>query len=124
MSVISEITSLTQRIHKAIDRGEITDMYIDFETFVVNTIEAIDTQDPSPAFDFFNELANLKNNTIDNMLDACLFENLYYELGDNETKFKDKLNERSLKLYLLAVYIRNNPSTSEEIILYQKSLGL
>lgn len=124
MSVMSEITNLTQRIHKAIDRGEITDMYIDFETFVVNTIEAIDTQDPSPAFDFFNDLANLKNDTIDNMLDACLFENLYYELGDNETKFKDKLNKRSLKLYLLAVYIRNNPSTPEEIILHQKSLGL
>ncbi|QEE50342.1 hypothetical protein FUA48_12365 [Flavobacterium alkalisoli] len=121
---MSEITNLTQRIHKAIDRGEITDMYIDFETFVVNTIEAIDTQDPSPAFDFFNDLANLKNDTIDNMLDACLFENLYYELGDNETKFKDKLNKRSLKLYLLAVYIRNNPSTPEEIILHQKSLGL
>lgn len=123
MNIVSKTEKLRNTIYTAIETKSLSDVYTDFDVFTAKIIELITTDEVTPAFDFFNELANLKKESIDDLLDGTLYENLYQELGDNETLFINRLNERSVKLYRLAVYIRNNPSTPEEIIQHQKSLG-
>jgi len=124
MNVVSKTEKLRKAIYTAIETGTLSKVYTDFDFFTAKIIELTSTDEVTPAFDFFNELANLKEESIDNLLDGTLYENLYQELGDNQILFINRLNERSVKLYRLAVYIRKNPSTREEIIQYQKSLGL
>lgn len=123
MNIVSKTEKLRNTIYTAIETKSLSDVYTDFDVFTAKIIELITTDEVTPAFDFFNELANLKEESIDDLLDGTLYENLYQELGDNETLFINRLNERSVKLYRLAVYIRKNPSTREEIIQHQKSLG-
>lgn len=124
MNIVSKTEKLRNTIYTAIETKSLSDVYTDFDVFTAKIIELITTNEVTPAFDFFNKLANLKEESIDDLLDGTLYENLYQKLGDNETLFINRLNERSVKLYRLAVYIRKNPSTREEIIQYQKSLGL
>lgn len=124
MNIVSKTEKLRNTIYTAIETKSLSDVYTDFDVFTAKIVELITTDEVTPAFDFFNELANLKEESIDDLLDGTLYENLYQKLGDNETLFINRLNERSVKLYRLAVYIRKNPSTREEIIQYQKSLGL
>ncbi len=124
MNVGLKTEKLRNTIYTAIETKSLSDVYTDFDVFTAKIIELITTDEVTPAFNFFNELANLKEESIDDLLDGTLYENLYQELGDNETLFINRLNERSVKLYRLAVYIRKNPSTRKEIIQHQKSLGL
>ncbi|WP_330444398.1 hypothetical protein [Flavobacterium sp. C4GT6] len=124
MNINLKTEKLRNTIYNAIEMKSLSDVYTDFDVFTAKIIELITTDEVTPAFDFFNELVNLKEESIDNLLDGTLYENLYQELGDNETLFINRLNERSVKLYRLAVYIRKTPSTREEIIQQQKSLGL
>ena len=124
MNVGLKTEKLRNTIYNAIETKSLSDVYTDFDVFTAKIVELTTTDEVTPAFDFFNELANLKEESIDDLLDGTLYENLYQELGDNETLFINRLNERSVKLYRLAVYIRKNPSTREEIIQHQKSLGL
>lgn len=124
MNVGLKTEKLRNTIYTAIETKSLSDVYTDFDVFTAKIVELTTTDEVTPAFDFFNELANLKEESIDDLLDGTLYENLYQELGDNETLFINRLNERSVKLYRLAVHIRKNPSTREEIIQHQKSLGL
>ncbi|KGO79756.1 hypothetical protein Q763_12995 [Flavobacterium beibuense F44-8] len=124
MNVVSKTEKLRKAIYTAIETKSLSDVYTDFDVFTAKIVELITTNEVTSAFDFFNELVNLKEESIDDLLDGTLYENLYKELGDNETLFINRLNERSVKLYRLAVYIRKNPSTRKEIIQHQKSLGL
>ncbi|WP_417369166.1 hypothetical protein [Flavobacterium beibuense] len=124
MNIVLKTEKLRKAIYTAIETKSLSDVYTDFDVFTAKIIELITTDEVTSAFDFFNELVNLKEESIDDLLDGTLYENLYKELGDNETLFINRLNERSVKLYRLAVYIRKNPSTRKEIIQHKKSLGL
>lgn len=99
--------------------------YEAFVQLVADVIESIKNNneaDATIAFDFFNELTERADENIDQMLNDCLYWELYNELEEKD--FKHLLSGRGLKLYNETIYLMHNPSTPEEIIAYRKRVGL
>ena len=82
------------------------------------------SEDIEYALAIFNELANLRQESIDEILGMCFYINLWNEYEDRKEMFWHYLNDRSKKLNEEAVFLYTKGATREEQVRYRKENGL
>jgi len=101
----------------------ITEIEIFFNKYILSTLPN-STEIVEYAFTILNELADLKEDAVDVVLESSIYINLWDNYGDNKQIFWSYLNERSRKLYDEAVWLYTNGSTPQEQVHYREKHGL